>query len=330
MMKDHKEKRLIAAQNATQYKTIYRYFAQEKYDNFFDSRKIEFAGKTESSLRFVGKGLQCLSNVFELKLPAKNPPECNYSLFKARFLESAFGEGNEANEITQLNSSALLALMFFYSINDMKPLYLPVPVNGVVHKLKFTNVLFEKENPVYAANHPSSIDIALYGVDEETAEKVVLFLESKFGEYLTAGDCAAGKSYREDYLELETKRMQHSLLKGIEFTCTDIPKVSGKSHYCQGIKQMISHYIGAKQSYEANVEQRAVYLGTILFDFGTIENSQTSLEQYKKDYAGLSKILNSIEDNTSVKVVDSAFTYQQIFGNNQSFQVDPSVRELYL
>lgn len=104
------------------------------------------------------------------------------------------------------------------------------------------------------------------------------------------------------------------------------------SHYCDGIKQMISHYIGSEKSYELNQENRTIYLGTILFDFSSLApDSKNSLEDYKTCYKGLALILNSIANNhkKDIRIIDDAFTYQEFFSKVGEFKLDEDVKEFY-
>lgn len=328
-----KEKRKIAAKNSRRYKAVYEYFKQDRFDEFFQTKghEIDYAGKHEDSLKFSTDrdSFKCLTRVFNIALPAKAAPDKNYSLFKARFLEAAYGNGHEANEITQLNSSALAALMFFYNVSDSNPLILSFTIKGKKIRLKFTSVILEKENPVFAANYPSSIDIALYGNNEDSGNPAVLFLESKFGEYLTVRNCSAGKSYKNIYELIEAQKTKMGVLQEITFKTGDICHILGPEHYCEGLKQMVSHFIGAKNSYELNVEGREIYLGSILFDFNGIEYAQTKLDSYRKVYEGLAKVLNDIDDNRRINLIDSILTYRQVFFKNKDFKCDKEVIALY-
>ena len=109
-------------------------------------------------------------------------------------------------------------------------------------------------------------------------------------------------------------------------------EVNGPTHYCEGIKQMISHYIGSEKSYELNQENRTIYLGTILFDFSSLAPySKNSLEDYKTCYKGLARILNSIANNhkKDIRIIDDAFTYQEFFSKVGEFKLDEDVKEFY-
>lgn len=337
-MEDQRDLRQQAAQKSRKYKYVYKYFAHPFYNDVFNKKglKIVQAGKT--SLQFKptednNDKFQTLEQAFNIILPSKCAPKKNHSLFRTRFLEAAYGKGSEFREITQLNSSALVALMCFYPVNELNPIKITLVANGTNHTLSLTELHLEKENPVYSPNRPSSIDIALYGKDVSSGENVVLFLESKFGEYFGHKNCLAGKSYKEFYSEIVNIQSKQNPPMDIQFKADESGvEVNGPTHYCDGIKQMISHYIGSEKSYELNQENRTIYLGTILFDFSSLApDSKISLEDYKTCYKGLARILNSIANNhkKDIRIIDDAFTYQEFFSKVGEFKLDEDVKEFY-
>ena len=337
-MEDQQDLRQQAAQKSRKYKYVYEYFAHHLYNDVFNKKglKIVQAGKT--SLQFKptedkNDKFQTLEQAFNIILPSSCAPKKNHSLFRTRFLEAAYGKGSELREITQLNSSALVALMCFYPVNDLNPIKITLVADGTNHTLSLTELHLEKENPVYTPNRPSSIDIALYGKDVSSGDNVVLFLESKFGEYFGHKNYRAGKSYKEFYSEIVHIQSEQNLLRDISFKADESGvEVNGPTHYCEGIKQMISHYIGSENSYELNQENRTIYLGTILFDFSSLApDSKISLEDYKTCYKGLARILNSIANNhkKDIRLIDDAFTYQEFFSKVGEFKLDEDVKEFY-
>lgn len=339
-MKAQKDIRLAAARKSKNFRIVYEYFAHDSYNDVFNSASRRLSPVGETSLKLdskysKGNPYRVLQDAFNIAIPAKSAPSKNISLFRTHFLEAVYGHGNEINEITQINSSALVTLMCFYPINDKNPIEITVSSGNEHHRLKFTSLVLEKENPVYTANHPSSIDIALYGFDVNTRESVVLFLESKFGEYLTPGDYDSlnGKSYRSDYAVINEKKEELHLLEDVSFRAGDYgASVKGGNHYNGGIKQMVSHFIGAKNSYELNSEGRKVYLGTILFDFsGLVNEGKALLNDYCKCYDDLAKILNSIaaDQKVNVSVLDNAYTYQNFFRQTEFFKIDEDVKKFY-
>ena len=337
-MEDQQDLRQQAAQKSRKYKYVYEYFADSSYDDVFNKKglKIVQAGETSLQLKPTedkNDKFQTLEQAFNIILPSSCAPKKNHSLFRTRFLEAAYGKGSELREITQLNSSALVALMCFYPVNDLNPIKITLVADGTNHTLSLTELHLEKENPVYTPNRPSSIDIALYGKDVSSGENVVLFLESKFGEYFRSENCRAGKSYKEFYSEIVNIQSEQNLRMDINFKADESGvEVNGPTHYCEGIKQMISHYIGSENSYELNQENRTIYLGTILFDFSSLApDSKNSLEDYKTCYKGLARILNSIANNhkEDIRLIDDAFTYQEFFSKVAEFKLDEDVKEFY-
>lgn len=333
-MEDQRVLRQQAAQKSRKYKYVYKYFAHPLYDDVFNKKglKIVQAGKTSLQFKPTEDKFKTLEQAFNIILPSNCAPKKNHSLFRTRFLEAAYGKGREFRKITQLNSSALVALMCFYPVNELNPIKITLVADGTNHTLSLTEVHLEKENPVYSPNYPSSIDIALYGKDVSSGENVVLFLESKFGEYFSSKNCRAGKSYSSDYREIAKIQSEQNLLD-INFKADESGvEVIGPTHYCDGIKQMISHYIGSEKSYELNQENRTIYLGTILFDFSSLaQGSEISLNDYKTCYKGLARILNKIANNhkKDIRLIDDAFTYQEFFSKVGEFKLDEDVKEFY-
>ena len=340
-MQDQQDLRQQAAQQSAKQlrmdKYVYEYFAHSSYDDVFNKKGLKIVQAGETSLQFKptkdNDKFKTLEQAFNIILPSKCAPKKNHSLFRTRFLEAAYGKGSELREITQLNSSALVALMCFYPVNDLNPIKITLVADGTNHTLSLTELHLEKENPVYTPNRPSSIDIALYGKDVSSGENVVLFLESKFGEYFGSENCRAGKSYKEFYNEIVNIQSKQNPPMDIQFKADESGvEVNGPTQYCEGIKQMISHYIGSEKSYELNQENRTIYLGTILFDFSSLAPySKNSLEDYKTCYKGLARILNSIANNhkKDIRIIDDAFTYQEFFSKVGEFKLDEDVKEFY-
>ncbi len=336
-MEDQLHLREQAATKSRKYKYVYKYFAHRSYNDVFNKKRLKIVQAGNSSLQFKptkdNDKFKTLEQAFNIILPSNCAPKKNHSLFRTRFLEAAYGKGSEGRKITQLNSSALVALMCFYPVNELNPIKITLVSDGTKHTLSLTELHLEKENPVYSPNHPSSIDIALYGKDVSSGENVVLFLESKFGEYFRSKNCPAGISYLSDYREIAKIQSEQNLLRDIYFKADESGvAVIGPTHYCDGIKQMISHYIGSEKSYELNQENRTIYLGTILFDFSSLaQGSEISLNDYKTCYKGLARILNSIANNhkKDIRIIDDAFTYQEFFSKVGEFKLDEDVKAFY-
>ena len=92
------------------------------------------------------------------------------------FEAATSGDGNEKSRILTLHSSSLLAFLCFNGVANH-----PITIDGIV----YDEVMFEVKNDVIDASlgKPSNIDVLLMGDNR----KKLLFLESKFTEYLSGG-----------------------------------------------------------------------------------------------------------------------------------------------
>lgn len=253
--------------------------------------------------------------------------------------------GFERRRITQLNSSALLALLCFWNVSNEHP----ITINGV----EYTQVYFEVENMVF--DHDSSVDILLVSEKQSTW----LYLESKFTEPLNPTNRLwLSDKYYDIYkaigenLKLNMSDCQTNKHEG-EFEITQ-----NKKRYYGGIKQMISHLIGVLKGAgsNANAEYKAVYnkglpksiiLGTILYDF-----SKFDVDEFRKPYSDyvsfyensfspengksiISKINNcfggtNVYKQSAISIMPQVLTYQDVFGKqNSDFLKDNNVALFY-
>lgn len=249
------------------------------------------------------------------------------------------GEGDEKRKIHSLRSSSLLGLLTFYKVHSGYSIRLRKSINGEMIDFIFDRVVFEKTNRVF---HPSlglsSVDVALYGT--ANGEQCVLYLESKFTEYLEGKDMTRKEKNHQVSYPISNKYAgyYHQLFRAFPGLDCSIEKGGislfsndGKAHYCDGIKQMISHYIGSKNSDDL-FKGLKVYLGTILYDFSSYDCSVDSggrvIQDYKSIYLELAKRLNAFGVN-GLTVIENAFTYQDIFNQIQGYSLDKSVKEYY-
>ncbi|MBQ4478943.1 MAG: hypothetical protein II945_10125 [Bacteroidales bacterium] len=271
----------------------------------------------------------------------------NNDKFDECYKAVANGEGHESSKIKSIRSSSLLGLLTFYKIHLGNNMVFSTKINDDTKETEFcfNEVVFEKTNRVF---HPSlglsSIDIALYGT-ANGKNKCVLYLESKFTEYLEKKDMKKSisrnradkypisKKYADYYKEI---MRDYPFLKvniednGIELEGKD------KQHYCEGIKQMISHYIGAKNS-EDLYKGLKVYLGTILYDFKPtdvveheVDHDGEKLKDYMACYTALAKRLNKIPNKSSdLVVIETPFTYHDFFAKLKNYELDDSVKRYY-
>lgn len=245
-------------------------------------------------------------------------------LFKEKFAQSCSGSGQELNRIATLHSSSLCALLFFYNVSERNPYTMEIKGK----EYTFTYSCFEYQNTVIKGRNPSNIDVVLIGTEKSSGKAAVFFLESKFSEYYeSAGrpsEIAAAyfnNRYGKDlYSEDNLAAMGLSIKKAgnknsapcPDKACHEVEKknftlCSEEACYVEGIKQMISHYIGVRNLCDkpdkkndpisnAISAEADVLLGEILFTKGIgqlpIENGEECFASYQKKYSILADILN--------------------------------------
>lgn len=293
---------------------------------------------------------KCLLNVFEIQ---------DEKTFRRKFNMAISGDGQEVKRISVLHSSSLAALLMFYSVFEGKPLKCTLKDGK---NYVFTESYFEVKTQV-SGSHYSNMDVVLTGQCEDDGKKVILFLECKFSEYLSTGMCnnISMDAYSEKYKELgliksdltDNEAIEDLLFcvgkgkDGVECLQVKSGKVkSGKSHYCDGIKQMISHFIGVSnfategqnvfdvkqkgQSFYKELPQllldgAQILLGEVLFDFGeNVEKAQSKLENYKSVYSKLAEILNKHTDK--ITILPEIHTYKDLL---KDFNLDAKVADFY-
>ena len=150
----------------------------------------------------------------------------------------------------------------------------------------------------------------------------MLFLEAKFSEYLTSGSYTEKSVRDEVYGDLYCALLKDNNPLDVEFEICEQGngsdgywKVIGPKHYCEGIKQIISHYLGINNDYILRQKNKGVkvYLGEILFDFNPyIQNEK--LCDYSKLYHQLSIKLNNLPNKKQdFEVLPNIMTYQDVF-----------------
>ena len=271
--------------------------------------------------------------------------------FKNQLHAACFGDGNEYEKIMRLHSSSLCALLIFCEVSENNPL--PLTLNN--QKYRFIKVLFEYKNMVIT--NPSNVDVVLIGKNETTNQNVILFLESKFTEYLTINNTF--KKLGTYYLDKKTEIYKDAFVEkiGIEIIKkhgTPLKfksKENGKTKeyyglqtinksktYIDGLKQIISHYIGitnfiSKPLYDErkdvfeklNIKNAEIILGAILFDFN-FKNAKECFEKYSDYYIKLAKQLNTLPDN--ILVLENLIKYSDIIADN-NYKISDKVRDYY-
>ncbi|HPY97818.1 MAG TPA: hypothetical protein PLZ06_02080 [Clostridia bacterium] len=238
------------------------------------------------------------------------------SAFDAAYQQATSGNGQEGTRISVMHSSALCALLCFYRVSEENPII----INGV----DYDKVHFEVQNDVF--NTPSNIDIALLS----SKEKNILFLESKFSEYLSSGKYKCSIKYKRKYDTLRLKDIGYDYREDDDKGKIILSK--GKNEfYIEGIKQMLSHYIGVERFCELKHTKNEeltlpvgykVLLGEILFNAWS--NQYSSFKNYSEEYKELAKHLN--KQNNCFFMLENTLTYQDVFIN---YPLEPRIKKYY-
>jgi hypothetical protein len=259
----------------------------------------------------------------------------NADAFEKKYRQAISGDGQEERRIRTLHSSSLLCLLCFYGISEERPLYL----NLEGRQISFTSSLFEEKNLVgideIGREHQSNMDVVLTGTDVQTDRKVILFLESKFSEYLKWGKYSgiSNHVYWKTYAQLLDDGVLDRM--GLKYEgCTekpaysDLTSIKGKTlHYAGGIKQMVSHFLGVKNAIaRKHYEDYDIYLGEILFKFpDSIDEASQKYKDYDQMYKILAEGLNKLSEDR-FKVLNQCLTYQEVF---KTFDLDERVKSFY-
>lgn len=263
----------------------------------------------------------------------------NKDTFAKKFQMACSGTGNELKKITTLHSSSLCALLFFFNV-DNKKLVIPS-----LSEYEFTESYFEFKNKVI--RYPSNIDVVLLGKNIKTGKKVILFLESKFSEYITGiGKRKVSKSYFKSgcpsfpiYDFIANKNI---------FNFNKEKGFCDSEKYNEGLKQMISHYYGIRrfmkrefvddnENVYKNIREYGadeIILGEILFDnFAKDNKLEDKLKKYKEDYSELAKIINEQykKDETKPKNIEFKVLLESLsYSKLQKYISDfPKIKKFY-
>jgi hypothetical protein len=313
----------------------------EKQSEFEGIRKLlsedtEFEKQGKSSFCIKSKDgegkEETLKRAFEIGGPS----------FHNAYEQAVSGDGNEERRITTLHSSALLPLLCFYKVNEIA-----ITINDVV----YNKVFFEVKNSVENDKDlPSNVDIALVSSNGET----ILFLESKLTEPLKVGATSFSKKYK--FL---------NSIKAFEASNNEGKDCSQKV-YCEGVKQMLAHYIGvisgpcskekikgrekqlvADEYIKCYEEAKNLILGTILFDDkGFFEEGEyAKIERYKKFYTKCISVIAEDEKfkeqelektkdkdkgvKKTIKLLSEPITYQKVFGKDNQGFLDEKIAKFY-
>ena len=276
-----------------------------------------YKDKNETSLYFKGKEgvkpVDFLRDVFKIE----------DALFDEKFLESISGDGNEGDKNYALKSSSLCALLFFYKVSKENPIH----YKGI----EYTKAYFEVKNKV--TSKPSNMDVVLIGTKEERDDSI-LFIESKFSEFIGTGEYSLAKTYRRE-------PYRHMFFN-------DVFNYDEQKVFQYGLKQLITHYIGIRnfltsemdeykkemaKSYNGKIGNRVeVYKGYRNVGFLEIVFKMAE-DDYKEYVSETKKVFDSLErevakDKMPLELYGTV-TYQDFFPTAYKKNLDQRVKDYY-
>lgn len=313
----------------------------------FSVDKTKFRGSVSNNSYTFSNASDKNENICRNRLAELFEIQCR-DLFKEKFAQSCSGSGQELKRIARLHSSSLCALLFFYNVSKENPYSIEIDGEEYI----FTYSCFEYQNTVIPGRNPSNIDVVLVGKEKISGKQVVLFLESKFSEYyekpakqVKITTAYLDNSYGKAIYEAD------SLAKMSLYTITQDESEtfilrSQEVCYLEGIKQMISHYIGIRNLCDSHNRKEdaiayavssgaKVLLGEILFTQGIgqlhIGNGEECLVSYQKKYRILADILNERlkKDGISEKfiVLGDILSYSQF--QDKEYIQESQIKKFY-
>lgn len=256
------------------------------------------------------------------------------------------GDGSELRRIDTLHSSSLLALLFFCSVSKSNPI--------VIDKTKYTKCFFEVKSKVFHdssdKDKPSNMDVVLYSPDE----KKLLYLESKFSEYLSHGKAYASEKYEKflnafakAYPSIKVSCKEKVGKNGENVNILEIERSEGRnSIYLAGIKQMVSHIIGIATNNpirENNPDFLSIYqdnsltieFRTIIFNINDAEyDVYSSFYNAAVDAIISNKVLQIVLKTPEHKYltdfeIGHVISYQEILKDNPKYCLPEKVKAFY-
>lgn len=256
------------------------------------------------------------------------------------FEAATSGDGNEKPRILTLHSSALLAFLCFNDVANH-----PIIIDKIDETV-YNEVMFEvKNNVINNSPGKSNIDVLLMGENR----KKLLFLESKFTEYLSGGKVTLSPHrYKEFYSKL-TKKFDCPFSAGYLPVNSKTDK-SQKTQYSlytdketslflDGIKQAFSHLLGiatgpAKNQTKGNED----YTRSLLENADEIKFASIVFNCDDKKFDDYNRLYKSVFENSNVikdtikdvlkkrelklTIISELLEYQDVFqANNLSDEV---------
>lgn len=302
-----------------------------KQDKFEEIMELNPLYKSFFAKSFKDLGLN--GNSFELMESSKGCSDKSL-WFTEKELKRLFGmkiiEGMDKH-IRTIHSSKLLAVLFFKWMGVKYPLS--------IDNITYTNVHFEVKNKCAGDHCTSCIDVMLVSEDEKT----LLFLDSMFMDYLHVGNSKGiSEKYRMFYDSLDLFDESNLLQMTPVYKdrngkdVFDLISRNGIAiHHCEGIKHLISSYIGLlcePADSETDDYKRIfdnannIILGAILYKF-----DDPRFDDYCDLYIRLAESLNKLDIpfKRKVNVRETILTYQDLKKANTEFQLDDNIKRLY-
>ena len=314
--------------------------ARELASAFSEDELVPTTQTTEWSMSFKSQNGEdefgTLKRIFGIRESARG-------LFEA----ATGGNGNEKQKILTLHSSSLLAFLCFNDIANH-----PITIDGIVYNdgTVYNEVMFEvKNNVINNSPGKSNIDVLLMGENR----KKLLFLESKFTEYLSGGKVTLSPHRYEEFYSMLTEKNNFRFSAGYlpvnsktdKSQKTQYALYKGKktSEYLEGIKQAFSHLLGiatgpAKKQTKGNEDYTSSLLenadeikfASIVFNCDN-DKFEKYDDLYKSVFENSDVIKDTIKDvlkkrELKLTIVPHLLQYQEVF---QASFLHDKVREFY-
>ena len=320
--------------------------ARELASAFSEDELVPTTQTTEWSMSFKSQNGEdefgTLKRIFGIRESARG-------LFEA----ATGGNGNEKQKILTLHSSSLLAFLCFNDIANH-----PITIDGIVYDdgtvyndgTVYDEVMFEvKNNVINNSPGKSNIDVLLMGENR----KKLLFLESKFTEYLSGGKVTLSPHRYEEFYSMLTEKNNFRFSAGYlpvnsktdKSQKTQYALYKGKktSEYLEGIKQAFSHLLGiatgpAKKQTKGNEDYTSSLLenadeikfASIVFNCDNDKFKKYD-DLYKSVFENSDVIKDTIKDvlkkrELKLTIVPHLLQYQEVFQANFPHE---KVREFY-
>lgn len=320
--------------------------ARELASAFSEDELVPTTQTTEWSMSFKSQNGEdefgTLKRIFGIRESARG-------LFEA----ATGGNGNEKQKILTLHSSSLLAFLCFNDIANH-----PITIDGIVYDdgtvyndgTVYDEVMFEvKNNVINNSPGKSNIDVLLMGENR----KKLLFLESKFTEYLSGGKVTLSPHRYKEFYSMLTEKNNFRFSAGYlpvnsktdKSQKTQYALYKGKktSEYLEGIKQAFSHLLGiatgpAKKQTKGNEDYTSSLLenadeikfASIVFNCDNDKFKKYD-DLYKSVFENSDVIKETIKEvlpksEIKLTIVPHLLQYQEVF---QANFLHEKVREFY-